>query len=135
MKKEEEGNLLIKLAEIQEVLQTALITKDHLEGWEDLLYQINFLERVIDRIYPEKEAKKMKIKLHYSPNKPADFMFKKEIAYVEKIKRAKNTIKLIIDEYAYFGFDDFNPVKERVETEAGIKAGIFKLSRKKTRER
>ena len=89
-------NLLLKLAEMQDVL-SILRKKCPEEGKDELYYQLNFLERIIDRIYPEKEAKKMKLKLNFSKDFPKDFMLKKEIAYKEKIKRAKYLIKLIIE--------------------------------------
>ena len=129
-----EENLLVKLKKMQDIL-SKLMKKDNSEGWENLSYQINLLERMIDRIYPDKEARKMKIKLHSSPNMPNDFMLKKEIAYKEKIKRAKVTIKLIIEESELFGFDDFKPIKEKVETEGGIKTGLLNFKRKVTREK
>ncbi len=42
------------------------------EGEDKIEYYISLLERMIDRIYPDKDAKIMKIKLHYSPNMPQD---------------------------------------------------------------
>ena len=122
---------MIKLKDIQDRL-TEMLKSNYDE--EEVNYHINFLERVIDRIYPENHAKKMKIKLHLTPNSPSDFMLKKEIAHKNKLKRAISLIGLIAEEDTYFGFEDFTPIKEKIETEAGIKAGIFKIGRKVTRE-
>jgi len=126
--------LMIKLKDIQDRL-TEMLKSNYLEGKEEVHYHIDFLERVIDRIYPEDHAKKMKIKLHSTPNTPSDFMLKEEIAYKEKLKRAISVIGLIADEDTYFGFDDFTPIKEKIENEAGIKIGPFKLGRKTTKEK
>jgi|SRR3989344_3663836 len=132
MKKQKTSNeLMIKLKDIQDRL-TEMLKSNYDE--EEVNYHINFLERVIDRIYPENHAKKMKIKLHLTPNSPSDFMLKKEIAHKNKLKRAISLIGLIAEEDTYFGFEDFTPIKEKIETEAGIKAGIFKIGRKVTRE-
>lgn len=131
MKKQKTTNeLMIKLKDIQDRL-TEMLNSNYDD--EEVNYHINFLERVIDRIYPEDHAKKIKIKLHLTPNSPSDFMLKKEIAHKNKLKRAISLIGLIAEEDTYFGFEDFTPIKEKVETEAGIKTGILNLKRKVTK--
>ena len=113
------------------------LKKEHYRQAREKYYQLSqLLERIIDRIYPEKDAKQLKNNLYpiaYIATAKSDAEEQKE--FCDDIDMKINVIKTILEEYELFGFDDFKPVKEKVETEAGIKAGIFNLSRKKTREK
>jgi hypothetical protein len=94
------------------------------------IYQL--VERIIDRVYPEKDAKILKSEMcHY-----CDFGYEiseseKQKEYEEKIDFVIRVISTILEESELFGFDDFKPIKEEVETE--VQAGIpnlFSLRRK-----
>ena len=80
----------------------------------------DLLNRIIDRIYPEKDAKELKEKLihkHWAitGNETEEYWQK---FYMDKIDLSLRVINTIIEEWKIFGFDDFKPIKEKVETEA-----------------
>jgi len=124
-----------KLNDIKKSLEE--LEKQHYsKGEEDLKFNQNLLERIIDRIYPEKDAKILKDKLVnkfwiLTGNETDEYW---QNSYLDKIKRAKRVINTILEESELFGFDDFKPVKEKVETEVQVgsdKIGFWR--RKKTK--
>ena len=99
----------------------------------------DILNRIIDRTYPEKDAKELKSKLihknwaiHTGTIENEEYWQK---FYIDKIDLSLRVINTILQEYELFGFDDFKPIKETVETESTLKTGIFGFKRKKTREK
>lgn len=106
----------------------------HSKGSERL-YDIHaLLERVINRIYPEKDAKRLISSMYAIAAIATDDDAYHQRDFLQSIDRSKRTIKTIKEEFELFGFDDFKPIKEKIETEVGVKAGIFNLKRKKTKE-
>ncbi len=110
--------------------------KSYREGGEEYSSVVQFLERAIDRIYPEKDAKKLKSQLYfitYIARERSEA--EKQEEYTQEINMALRVINTVLEEAEVFGFNDFNPAKEKIETEASVKAGIFTLRRKKTKEK
>ena len=96
---------------------------NNLKSYQDLL------KRIIDRIYPEKDAKELKDRLTTRL-----FWSEQQISYLDDINRAMRVINTILEESELFGFDDFKPIKEKTETEVQIgsnKIGFWR--RKKTK--
>jgi hypothetical protein len=125
------------IAKLQ-VLETELenLKKVYYKEGEERYYEIKKLvERIIYRIYPDKDANRLVKSLNNwgATLAGADDSFYQE-EFVRNLNKFQRFIRTIKEEYELFGFDDFKPIKEKVETEMGVKAGIFKMSRKKTKE-
>ena len=107
----------------------------HLEGEDKLQTIMDVINRIIDRVYPEKDATELKKKMivrHIAFGELTDE--EKQNDYVLGINRAIRVINIIKEEFELFGFDDLKPIKEKVETEWQVgsdKLGYFK--KKKTR--
>ena len=107
-----------------------------LEAKDEYYKMTEVLERIIDRVYPEKDAKNLKYKLHqhlWIAVKQTEA--KDQEDFCDDIDLKLRIIDTILEEHELFGFNDFKPIKQKVETEAGVKVGIFSLNRKKTTEK
>lgn len=123
--------ILAKIKELKDKFEK-LKTKSYQIGKEEYESTVQFLERAIDRIYPEKDAKDLKKKLSYG----MEFIYESDQAkYLENVNRAIRVIDTILEEAETFGFDDFKPIKEKEETEIGINKGKFSLFKHKTKEK
>src|SRR3989344_154646 len=114
-----------------------LKNQHHSTGDNNLKSYGDLLERIIDRIYPEKDAKGLKEKLInrfwiLTGNETDEYWQK---SYLDKIDRAIRVINTILEESELFGFEDFKPIKEKVETEFGINKGKFSLFKRKTKDK
>ena len=115
-----------KLNEIKSSLNT-LKTQHHSKGENELTSCQNLIERIIDRIYPEKDAKQLKDKLVnrfwiLTGNETDEYWQK---SYLDKIDRTTRVINTILEESKLFGFEDFKPIKEKTETEVQIGSNKF----------
>ncbi len=104
---------------------------NHQNGKDEYRSITQLIERIIDRIYPEKDAKQFKSKLYRGIYVACGERTEEEEQeeYVYDIDLATRVIGTIKSEYELFGFDDFKPLKEKVETEWQIgtdKLGYFK---------
>lgn len=130
-------HIIDKLHELKENLNQ-LQNLNYSEGNEDYESTRQLLERIIDRTYPEKDAQDLKRKLTVVSGLVATSSGISEPEhqnrYLEGISKAIRVIDTIVIEYELFGFDDFKPVKEKVETEVtfGVK-NIASFSKKKTK--
>ena len=89
----------------------------------DNCHQIFYnLERIIDRIYPEKTSKEFRNKLNANSDLRA------------KIYEALLIIGAILKEHELFGFENLKPVKEKTEQEWKIRLGGVEYTRKKKTE-
>ena len=122
--------------EVWRVLRLKILQRDNYTcsycGYKSEKYQI------VDHIdgNPEKDAKQLKNQLHsgvYFAGQTSDAEEQRD--YIYDIDLKLRMIKTILQESELFGFKNFKPIKEKIKTEAGIKAGIFSLSRKKTTEK
>jgi len=101
---------------------------------EEKYNQMNsILRRIIDRTYPEKDAKGLKGELVnkfwiLTGNETDEYW---QNTYLDKLDRAMKVIGTIVEEYKLFGFDDFKPIKEKVETEVQVGSNKFGFWRKK----
>ncbi len=95
-----------KLNDLQKNLQ-ALKSKNYRDGLNEYESLILFLERIIDRLYPEREATELKKQFHM-PFWGED----SQIGYVADIEVAIRVIGTIKAEDELFGLDDFKPLKE-----------------------
>ncbi len=130
-----DDKILLKLKELKTELEN-LKRKIYREGEEEYYSIIQFLERAIDRIYPEKDAGKLKGQLHLHFFLAVERSeVEKQNEYTQDINRALRVINTTLEEFEIFGFNEFTPVKEKIETEASVKAGIFTFGRKKTKEK
>ena len=123
-----------KLDEIDKELDE-LKKLHHSEGSKKL-YDINaLLERIIKRIYPNKDAEQLIKRMYYSAYiDTGDDKYYQDM-FISSIDMAKRVIKTIKEEFGLFGFEDFKPIKEKIETEVQI--GSNKLAfwrRKKIKE-
>lgn len=109
---------------------------NHRVGKEKYYDLSHMLDRIIDRIYPEKDANRLKsssIISCYIVHEQSEAEEQEE--YIEKITLKIRTIDTIIGEFELFGFDNFKPVKEKVEVGGGINTGFLSLGAKKTMEK
>jgi len=125
-----------KLKELKTIFER-LKEQHHSKGENEFDKNRDFLERVIDRIYPEKDAKELKEKLVHrawiiSGNETDEYWQK---FYLTKVDLSLKVINTILEESELFGFEDFKPIKEKVKTEGGIKTGLFNFKRKVTKEK
>ena len=115
-----------KLEEIRKSLEN-LKNKNHSKGEDDFESYRDLIKRIIDRVYPEKDAKELKDRLvHRSwviTGKETEEYWQK--FYLTKIDLAIRVINTILEEYKLLGFDDFKPIKEKIETE--VQVGSNKL--------
>ncbi len=121
-----------KLNEVKDSLNN-LKTQHHSKGEDELTSYQNLIERIIDRIYPEKDAKELKDKLVnrfwiLTGNETEEYWQK---SYLDKIDRTIRVINTILEESELFGFEDFKPIKEKTETEVQIGSDKFGFWRKK----
>lgn len=121
-----------KLNELKKSL-TDLKAQHHSKGEDSLKSYQDLLERMIDRIYPEKDAKELKEKLGnrfwiLTGNETDEYW---QNSYLDKIDRITRVINTILEESSLFGFDDFKPIKEKVETEVQIGSNKFGFWRRK----
>ena len=105
----------------------------HSKGNALLKSHRDLLERIIDRIYPEKDAKILKKKLvnqswALTGNETDDYW---QNSYINDIDSAIGVIETILEEYSLFGLDNFEPIKEKVETEFQIGSDKVGFWRKK----
>ena len=127
--------IIDKLKELKKSL-TNLKKQHHSKGRDDFESYRDIIKRIIDRPYPEKDAKELKDRLIHKSwaitGDETDEYWQK--FYLTKIDLAIRVINTILEEHSLFGFDDFKPLKEKVETEVQI--GSNKLAfwrRKKTK--
>ncbi len=119
--------ILNKLDDLENKLQK-LKSLYYYEGKDEYRSITQLLERIIDRIYPEKDAKEIKRKLYSYVSSEG------QTDYENDIDRAIRVIGTIKGEYELFGFDSFKPLKEKVKTEMEI--GIGNIARfKKIKEK
>ena len=124
-----------KLDELHNKLQE-LRSISYQDGKNEYKKTTQFLERIIFRIYPEKDAKQIKSKLYddlfvvYERTEVQD-----QEEYVYAIDLAIRVIETIKAENELFGFEEFKPLKEKVKTEKQIGGEIWGLSYKKTTEK
>ena len=110
----------------------------HKKGEEEFDTTRDLLNRIIDRTYPEKDAKDLKDKLIHkswviSSSTIEDDAYWQKF-YLEKIDLSIRVINTILQEYELFGFDDFKPLKEKTETEWQVGSDKFGyIKKKKTR--
>lgn len=107
-------NIIKKLNELEDRL-LGLKEVNYQKGYDEYHSITQLLERIIDRIYPEKDARQLKSKMYrrYGEEENQD-------DYLYDIDLAIRVINTIWGEYELFGFDDFKPLKEKVETEYQI---------------
>ena len=132
----ENKKIIDKLGELNKSL-VELKNQHHSKGEDDFESYRDLIKRIIDRIYPEKDAKELKNRLMHkswiiTENETDEYWQK---FYLNKIDLVTRVIDTILKEYELFGFDDFKPIKEKVETEAKVKMGLFSLGRKTTKEK
>ena len=131
LRRTEMEKILNKLNDLESRLQE-LKSLNYQEGKGEYRSITQLLERIIDRIYPDKDAKQLKNKMYRIAAYVAHEETEKEKQedYVYDIDLATRVIGTIKGEYELFGFDDFKPLKERVETEWQIGSekmgGFFK---------
>ncbi len=109
-------NILKKLNDLEERLQE-LRYMNYQRGRDEYYSITQLLERIIERIYPEKDAKLIKGNLYAVWAESKQTNIGKREDYVRDIDLAIRVIGTIRDEYELFGFNDFKPLKEKVETE------------------
>ena len=126
--------IIKKLKDIKKQLES-LKQKHHGEGKEEY-YQIDqIIQRIIDRIYPEKDANDLKQKMRrllFVGGDSTDVEDQKD--YNLDLDLAIKVVTTIIEEYELFGFDNFKPIKEKIETEWQVGSNKFGyVKKKKTR--
>ncbi len=114
--------ILNKLNDLENRLKE-LRSINYQKGRDEYYSITQLLERIIDRTYPEKDAKEIKRNLYqvYVAGGGQE-------KYVVDINLAIRTISTIRSEYELFGFDNFKPLKEKVESEWQIGSeniGVF----------
>jgi len=123
--------IIEKLKEISKQLQD--LKKTHYSEGEEKYHQLDqIIQRIIDRIYPENDAKDLKNKMHmqcFMAGQVSDAEEQKD--FVQSLDRAIKVVNTILEEYKLFGFDDFEPIKEKTETEWQIGSDRFGYLKKK----
>lgn len=128
--------IIDKLNELKNSLNE-LKNQHHSKGENDFETYRDLLNRIIGRIYPEKDAEKLKDKLIHkywmiTGNETDEYWQK---FYLDKIDLSIRVINTILEEYKLLGFDDFKPIKEKVESEIGLNRGKISLFKRKTKEK
>lgn len=123
----ENQKILTKLEELNASL-IELKKQHHSKGEEEFESKRELIRRIIDRIYPEKDAKELKDKLIHKAwivtgNESDEYW---QNFYLDKINMSLRVISTILEESKLFGFDEFKPIKEKTETEFGF--GLNKLA-------
>ncbi len=126
--------IITKLRDIKKTLED-LKQKHHAEGKEEFSQVDQVIQRIIDRIYPEKDAMDLKHKMHRNFFVCGDSTDAEDQEnYLYNLDLVIKVVTTILEEYELFGFDDFKPLKEKTETEWQVgsdKFGFFK--KKKTK--
>lgn len=118
-----------KLNDLQNKLQE-LRSKRYQDGQNEYESLIQFIKRIIDRLYPEKQATELKKELFMSwgsENTQKDY-----VIHIDLAIRVIGTIKA---EDELFGLDDFKPLKEKVKTEWQLGSEKIGAMFKKTKEK
>lgn len=120
-----------KLNDLQNKLQ-ALRSKRYQDGQNEYESLIQFIERIIDRLYPERQATELKKQLFIywpcgSGNTQTDY-----VTHIDLAIRVIGTIKA---EDELLGLDDFKPLKEKVKTEWQLGSEKIGAMFKKTKEK
>jgi hypothetical protein len=112
--------IINKLKELKTSFEE-LKKQHHLKGSDKFESEREILGRIIDRIYPEKDAKEIKDKLIHKcwviTGNESDEYWQK--FYLDKIELSIRMINTILEESDLFGFEDFKPIKEKTETDKG----------------
>ena len=127
--------ILNKLDEFKNKLDE-LKSINYQDGVNEYRKITQLLERIIVKIYEEKDAKQIKSKLYRDIFLACERTEEEEQEeYVYDIDLAIRVIETIKDEYELFGFEDFKPLKEKVKTEKQIGGDRFGFKFKKTTEK
>lgn len=108
----------------------ALRSKRYQDGQNEYESIIQFIKRIIDRLYPEKQATELKKELFMSWSRGNN-----QTDYVTHIDLAIRVIGTIKAEYELLGLDDFKPQKEKVTTEWQLGSEKLGAMFKKTKEK
>ena len=108
-------DIIKKLEELKNEL-LELKKMNHATGTPRYYSITQLTERIIDRIYPEKDSKTMKRKLFIVVGFAGRNEIEKQKDYVDDIDRNIRVIDTILEEFKLFGFDDFKSLKEKTET-------------------
>lgn len=122
-----------KLNELKVELE-GLQNKHHSEGEERANEISSLMRRIIDRIYPEKDAKNLKSSMIVGIYVATSDDSVRQSDYLIELNLKIKVIKTILEESELFGLEEFEPIKERTET--NIKVGIkdyVSWSKKKTK--
>lgn len=121
--------IIDKLKEMKDEF-TTLKSANHKQGNDKFYTLSQLLDRIIDRIYPEKDAKQIKANSSSSFRVIADKTEAQEQEeYIYDIDLKLRTIGTVLSEYEIFGFYDFKPVKEKAETKIVPKLGEQKSTK------
>lgn len=124
--------IINKLKELKTLFEN-LKKQHHSKGESEFDKNRDLLERIIDRIYPERDAKELKNKLKNNvwilTGNETDKYWQE--FYLTKINLSLKVINTILEESALFGFDDFKPIKEKTETEFQIGSNKIGFWRRK----
>ena len=123
--------IINKLKELKEELEK-LETANYNNGAGRCYEICDFVERIIVRTYPEKDANDLKFKLHrscFTTDEKTDAEKQKD--YLDDIDLISGVIKTIIEEYELLDFDDFKLTKEKTEKEWQIGSDKVGYLRKK----
>ncbi|ODS42803.1 MAG: hypothetical protein MSIBF_05865 [Candidatus Altiarchaeales archaeon IMC4] len=130
------GDIISKLLDLMD--ESVSLEELHYSKGEEKGKDINLLlERIIDRTYPEKDAKNLKNELSRCSGVPSRSDAERQKKYLGRIKRTIRVIDTILEESELFGFDDFKPLKEskvpkeRTETEVQVGSNKIAFWRKK----
>jgi len=126
--------IILKLNELKTEMES-LKKLHHSQGRERYSEIYSLLKRIIDRIYPEKDAKDLKRSLSGIPFAANYSDAEEQKDYLDGLDRKIRVVNTILEEHALLGFDDFKPIKEKIETEANIKTGFFNFGRKTIKEK
>lgn len=126
--------IMKRLGEYKETLKR--IRDDHYRDSEDVYNDVyQKIITAIKRIYPEPNDKmKQFFSSAFAARVGADDHYWQQ-RYIEQIDEAIRAIDTMTEEFELFGFGDFKPVKEKIETTVGIGKETFGFMRKKTTEK
>lgn len=91
--------------------------EQHSEGEEEYQQILQLIRRIIDRIYPEKQAENLKrnlIRIIFSGEMTDEAQEQEN--YLYDLNSAIRVVTTLIKEGEIFGFQDFKPLKEKTET-------------------
>jgi hypothetical protein len=98
----------------------------------------SILDRIIERVYPEKDATRLKSEAHppvgcvIGCRSQSEYEAEEEQDYQDEVDNVTRVVETILEEHELFGLEDFEPKREKKETEWQVGHSKIGYIKKKT---